>query len=229
MDQRRHSSHPQPVELLPLPPVEVRKAVNDERRRYSRQMAEAVVAMNALHSAAYKDELTGLGNRRMLNEELPKMFAYADANDLPIALAYGDVRGLKRTNESEGHDQGDELLKATGVAFGEIVREGDIAIHLSGDEFVAVLLGYEPEEGQTLEDLNRRTTKRLSNRFQIEAHAQGIPEELRVGIDLAIVTKDKGDSPESLVSRAETLMRQVKESEYQDLENQGIVFEDNRL
>jgi len=226
---RPNLSHSEPVNFLPTPAAHVRTEVLDERRRYAKLMAESVAEMNKLHNAAYKDVLTGLGNRRMLDEKLPKLFEFAKNHDLPIALAYGDVRGLKRTNDNEGHAMGDLLLKAAGQSLKAIAREGDIPIHLSGDEFAIVLVGYTPLEGQSQEALDKDTISRLKKSFDQSAKEHSISEERQVGFDISITTMQEHDTPESLLARAETQMRAQKAAHYKALETQGITFQDNRV
>ncbi len=222
-------THPIPVDFLPTPAKEGREAVLSERRRYSRALAQAAVKQMELHEAAYTDPLTGLGNRLLFEEQFPKLFETAKANKLPIALGYGDVRGLKRTNDNDGHDKGDQLIKAAGRAFSDILREGDVAIHLSGDEFVAIMVGYAPAEGQTQAELEKNTIDRLSSSFERSALENGIPKERHVGIDMAITVMNDNDTPQTMLNRAETMMREHKDAQYTDLQEKGVTFQDRRL
>jgi diguanylate cyclase (GGDEF)-like protein len=229
LEKRRPYSHPEPVHFLPTPPKEVRVAVNDERRRYARQIGAMMIDNKDLYNKAYTDELTGLANRRQFKERFTQLFWMAKKSGIPVGLAYGDVRGLKRTNDQAGHQKGDSLLEATGKAFGEIVREGDIAARLSGDEFGLALFGYQPKEGQTQQELDKETTKRLSGSFEASAHNHGIPDNLHVGLDIGIVTMQEHDTPETMLARADAMMQAVKRGEYASLDAQGITFHDSRL
>ncbi len=226
---RPNFGHPEPVDFLPMPTGPERDAVLNERRRYSRLMAEAAGEMKRLYDAAYTDSLTGLGNRRLFEEEFPKLFDIAKEKQLPIALAYGDVRGLKRVNDNDGHTKGDQLLQASGEALKSIAREGDVLIRLGGDEFVIVMLGYAPVEGQLQEGLDQETIDRLKNNFDLASQAYGIPAERHAGIDLSITTMQAGDTPESMLMRADAQMQAQKDAYYADLSSQGTTFTDRRI
>jgi diguanylate cyclase (GGDEF)-like protein len=219
-----------PVDFLPMPEEHSRKAVNDERRRYGRLMGEAALKMKQLHDERFTDKLTGLGNRLLLETHLPHLFEYADAHNVPIGLLYADVRGLKRANDAHGHDMGDKLLQATGKAFGDTVRSDDIAVHLSGDEFITVLVGYAPLEGQTLAELDKSTKSRYQVGFENAAKRYGIPDELHVGLDIGIALRRPDDTHMSLVGRAEQHMNQAKNGFYAALEVNGVILPvDRRL
>src|SRR3989344_4668807 len=191
--ERPKLPHPEPVTFLPTPPEPERAAVMSERRRYAKILAEAALENRNMYEAAYTDPLTRLGNRRMYDKEFPKLFEFAKKKGISIALAYGDVRGLKRTNDHDGHGKGDQLLRAAAEALTNIAREGDMVIHMSGDEFAIVMLGYSPLEGQSQEGLDQETANRLTNRFAVSAKEHGIPEERHVGFDLSLTTTPDHD------------------------------------
>lgn len=224
--------HPEPVDFRPTPPAEHRTAVMEERRRNAKAMAKMAIEFQTLHEKAYTDELTGLGNRRFFNEQFPLLFEYARKHNLPIALVYADVRGLKRTNDSKelgGHDKGDQLLISAAQSIKGIVRENDIVARLGGDEFVAILLGYEPRESETLAELNEATLSRLATNFQTQAHEHGIPEELHVGLDAALVTVVGDELPQDMLARADRATTALKVQNYADLAARGVSFVDSRL
>ncbi len=224
-------SHPESVELRSTPPSEHRPAVLDERRRAVREMSKMAIEFKKLHEKAYTDDLTGLGNRRSFYERFPQLFKYAQTHNVPIALVFADVRGLKRTNDAKngGHGKGDELLKAAATAFKDLVREDDIVARLGGDEFGAVLLGYTPAEGETQESLDKQTVERLSGSFESQAHEKGIPDELHVGLDVAIVTMHGHNTHLGMLHQADEAMHALKDQRYADLAAQGVVFADSRL
>ncbi len=229
--ERPKFGHPAKVDLLATPPAEHRGAVLDERRRAVKEMAKMALDFKELHKKAYTDELTGLDNRRAFYEKFPLLFAYAKKHNMPIALVFADVRGLKRTNDAKdgGHGKGDRLIVSAANTLKELVREDDIVARLGGDEFGAVLLGYGPTEGVTQEDLDKQTVERMSGSFETQAHKNGIPEDLHVGLDVAIVTMEGHGSHLGMLHHADEAMRALKEQRYTDLASQGIVFADSRL
>ena len=92
--------------------------------------------LNKMESQSFRDELTGLYNRRFYKEELERMDII---KNLPLSLIMGDVNGLKLMNDSFGHEYGDELLRIAAQAISEGCRTNDIAARLGGDEFIIVL------------------------------------------------------------------------------------------
>lgn len=100
-------------------------------------------AENARHRAereAYTDPLTRLGNRRLLERDLPVLFTERQNEGGDLALVVFDVDHFKRLNDTRGHEAGDQVLAFTGDLLRATLRRGvDRAIRLGGDEFVLVL------------------------------------------------------------------------------------------
>ncbi|MBI5752685.1 MAG: diguanylate cyclase [Hydrogenophilales bacterium] len=94
-----------------------------------------------LRAQATRDPLTGLHNRRFLEETLALEEMRAKRRGAPIGLMVLDVDHFKRFNDSFGHDAGDALLRALGRAIRSQVRKGDIPCRFGGEEFVIVLPG----------------------------------------------------------------------------------------
>lgn len=85
---------------------------------------------------SYRDQLTGLYNRRFYVEELKRLDT---ERNLPLSLVMGDVNGLKLVNDSFGHVMGDSLLKKIAEVMQKGSRSDDIIARLAGDEFVIIL------------------------------------------------------------------------------------------
>jgi diguanylate cyclase (GGDEF)-like protein len=86
------------------------------------------------------DALTGLGNRRALDEALVAHVALAARTGRPLSALVGDLDGFKLINDRYGHHDGDRILGAVAVAMRDVVRVPDSCFRWGGDEFV-VLLG----------------------------------------------------------------------------------------
>lgn len=93
------------------------------------------------------DALTGLYNRSYLIEELARL--NTDKN-LPLSIIFGDVNGLKMTNDIFGHAAGDELLKKSADILRRASRDGDIVARVGGDEFIILLPKTGSEETERI-------------------------------------------------------------------------------
>lgn len=101
-----------------------------------RDVTEKKEHQRAIEYLSFHDALTGLYNRRFLEEELMRLDT--DRN-LPIAIIMGDVNGLKLTNDIFGHAHGDIFLKKIAEVMKKICRSDDIIARWGGDEFVVLL------------------------------------------------------------------------------------------
>lgn len=85
---------------------------------------------------SYHDYLTGLYNRRFMEEEIKR---YDNSRQVPIAIIMGDINGLKITNDVFGHEAGDRLLQKVAETIRENCRSEDIIARWGGDEFLILL------------------------------------------------------------------------------------------
>jgi len=104
---------------------------------FIRLMLERDSLEATLYAQAFRDELTGLGNRRALFEELEGLLQHASGTLLCI-----DVDHFKSVNDTHGHEAGDRVLKACGQALSS--ADGSKAFRIGGDEFVLLLGSTEP-------------------------------------------------------------------------------------
>jgi diguanylate cyclase (GGDEF)-like protein len=88
--------------------------------------------------AAKTDVLTGLRNRRGLEEALEREFRHAERHGHELSLVSADLDGLKRINDEFGHAAGDELLRQTAQLLRASVRIDDVVGRLGGDEYLVV-------------------------------------------------------------------------------------------
>jgi diguanylate cyclase (GGDEF)-like protein/PAS domain S-box-containing protein len=94
----------------------------------------------ALRYQAIRDGLTGLFNRRYLDETLPRELTQIKRKESVLSIAMIDIDCFKNFNDKFGHDAGDEVLKALGKILQESIRGGDIACRFGGEEFVVIFM-----------------------------------------------------------------------------------------
>jgi len=94
---------------------------------------------------AMTDELTGLLNRRGWNRSVESEEERARRYGTPIAAIAIDLDGLKKINDTEGHQAGDELIRRAGMCIRRSIRENDIAARIGGDEFGVLAMECDAE------------------------------------------------------------------------------------
>lgn len=101
-----------------------------------RDIGAQVAYQNQLLDMAYRDPLTGLGNRKAFTEQLRQAL---QRRDDPLALLFLDLDRFKEVNDRFGHDVGDALLRHIAERLRSAVRQPDLVYRLGGDEFTLIL------------------------------------------------------------------------------------------
>ena len=92
-----------------------------------------------LDRLAYLDGLTGLPNRRSLDDQLPRELARAERDDRPLSVAILDLDRFKAYNDEHGHPAGDRLLKRVAAGLTSCLRASDFCARYGGEEFALVM------------------------------------------------------------------------------------------
>lgn len=144
---------------------------------------------------SYNDALTGIYNRRFMEEEIKRLDF---AEQLPIAVIMGDVNGLKLANDVFGHEQGDKLLKKIADILKNNCREMDIVARWGGDEFLMLLPRTTLEIAErTIENIEKCCIKKSKGTLQ-----------LSIGLGCAV--KSKNENIRSVIQEAEERMYHQK-------------------
>jgi diguanylate cyclase (GGDEF)-like protein len=128
------------LDLMNMLSSRIRKADEERRRGYVREK-EQVVALETLSRQATHDPLTGLFNRRYLDQILYGEIAHARQNDSLVGILMADVDHFKLINDKYGHKAGDLILQALSGLMKSCVRSADIVCRYGGEEFVIVMPG----------------------------------------------------------------------------------------
>ncbi|MBN7772912.1 HD domain-containing phosphohydrolase [Clostridium aminobutyricum] len=161
-----------------------------------RDYTEKKERQNQIEYLSYHDQLTGLYNRRFLEEELNRL---DEERNFPLSVVMADVNGLKLINDSFGHHMGDELLKKVAEIIRNGCRKEDIIARLGGDEFIVLL-----PKTDTLE------TEKIIKKIKILADKEKIE-----GIDISIsfgyeIKRDKNTKMQEALKKAEDQMYKKK-------------------
>ncbi|HET7730954.1 MAG TPA: sensor domain-containing diguanylate cyclase [Usitatibacter sp.] len=138
-----------------------------------------VEAWNRAHHLSMRDPLTGLYNRRYLDETMPREVARAKRAGQDVGVIALDIDHFKRLNDSHGHDMGDNVLRRMGELLRTATRAGDIACRMGGEEFAVILPGASPEATLHRAEAIRKAFHAL--RFDYEGREVG-PFTLSAGV-----------------------------------------------
>ncbi|MEE9910588.1 MAG: diguanylate cyclase [Deltaproteobacteria bacterium] len=116
-------------------------ALRETNKNLLQKIEEIEALQIKLKEQAIHDPLTGLYNRRFLEETLSRELAQADRSNEPMSLAIIDLDHFKVINDTYGHGAGDLFLIALGDLLENKIRSGDVACRFGGEEFIVVMPG----------------------------------------------------------------------------------------
>ncbi len=140
------------------------------------------------------DPLTGVSNRRALDETLESMFAMMHRYEHPFSLVILDIDYFKQLNDEQGHLYGDRMLKSVARLMDDSVRDTDIVSRYGGEEFVIVM-------PQTVLDGATIFAERLRQRIE---------EQLPLTVSGGVATASDGDNAQTLLARADAALYSAK-------------------
>jgi diguanylate cyclase (GGDEF)-like protein len=173
-------------------------AIHAERMRIIRRklIGERVEA----DELARVDALTGLGNRRALDEALLAHVATSARTGRPLSALVADLDHFKQTNDRFGHHGGDRILEAVAEVMRDVVRSPDACFRWGGDEFVVLLPEADLAEAQ---DVGRRIAAAVAERCST-------PDGDPVGITLGAAEHAVGQSGSRLLAIADAALLAAK-------------------
>jgi diguanylate cyclase (GGDEF)-like protein len=159
----------------------------------------------SLRLQSIRDPLTGLYNRRHMEESLHREIDRARRKNLPVGIIMIDVDHFKRFNDSAGHQAGDALLRALGRFLGDHVRSEDIACRYGGEEFILILPGATMSIAQHRAEQLRRGVEQEQ---RVRYHGAELPA-VTVSVGVAVYP-DCAATAEQVVKAADAALYAAK-------------------
>jgi len=157
-----------------------------------------------LRAEAIRDALTGLYNRRYMEEALQQMASRAKRHTTPIALIMLDIDHFKTFNDTYGHEAGDVVLQALGTLLRDHFRDEDIACRYGGEEFLLIL-----------SDVASEVARKRAEQLLLKVRALQIPYQgnhLQITISVGVAAlPNHGAQIHDVVSAADAAMYQAKQ------------------
>lgn len=182
------------------------------REKLLRQQSEELRRTN------YLDPLTGIPNRRKLDESLSEEFRRAQRDQRPLTLILIDIDHFKRYNDHYGHPQGDQCLMRVATAIQACIkRAGDLAARYGGEEFAVLLPGMDDVKARVLaEDIRLRISA-----LAIRHEASPVAPHISISLGVAVMVPEIGTNDISaLISAADVALYEAK----REGRNRGVLF-----
>ncbi len=190
--------------LRPIDPNELvaRTLTQIRRKRYNEHLR-----LNLQHTMelAIVDALTGLNNRRYLDNHLKILFDRAAVRGRPISICMTDIDRFKLVNDTYGHDVGDEVLREFATRIRSTVRGADLACRYGGEEFVVVM----PD---TPMELAASVAERLRSIVEDKPfYVRSIDRQLSITASLGIATSSGAfGTPDEILKQADRALYEAK-------------------
>jgi diguanylate cyclase (GGDEF)-like protein len=166
--------------------------------RLHAQVTQYETRLREVEHLVLKDELTGVANRRSVEERIQRYIA----NRQTFCVVMLDLNGFKQINDRHGHLAGDQLLRQFSAELKTITRTGDIVGRWGGDEFV-VLLSCDAAGARVHTD---RIREWVFGKYTLEKGDRQKSLEVRVEAAMGVAQWHAGDSMERVIAAADAAM-----------------------
>lgn len=167
------------------------------------QAAQAVARVRleeTMRRAAMHDDVTGLPNRRLFEDQVERMLLAAQSD---VCVVFIDLDGFKAVNDRLGHASGDELLREVALRLRDVVRGDDAVGRFGGDEFIAIAA---VTDASGAEAVSERIREALALPYSV------VPADLTVSASVGAVVAAAGTlvAPDQLIRAADHAMYEAK-------------------
>jgi diguanylate cyclase (GGDEF)-like protein len=156
-----------------------------------------------LRVRATHDSLTGLLNRGAAVEAIERDLARARREERAVALLFVDLDGLKRINDTYGHEAGDAAIVSAANALRCTTRHSDIVSRLGGDEFIVAWIG-EDDQASPLR-VGERIRQQVEKSFAVVGR-----DRIKLGCSIGVAVSEPGEAMDSLLKRADEALYAAK-------------------
>lgn len=172
-----------------------------------RGMTEQKLAEMALQNLATKDGLTGVANRRSLDEKLQLEWLCCQRANLPMTFILADVDHFKRYNDTYGHQKGDECLRAiAGAISSAVFRPADLAARYGGEEFAVIMPNTDLAGASAVADRICEAVRELA----IPHSTSDVTSCVTLSIGVASAIPQQATTAAALVAAADAALYQAK-------------------
>jgi diguanylate cyclase (GGDEF)-like protein len=177
--------------------------LTDAKHELEEQLNEIQHLQMTLAEQAMRDPLTGLYNRRYMEESLKKEFARAERKDYPISLVMLDIDHFKKLNDTYSHAAGDQVLQVLGNILGSHVRVDDYAIRYGGEEFLIIF----PQTPYARAVIRANQLRELIEKIEVKYNGAVMKITVSAGV---AGFPDHGATPEMVLSSADIALYKAK-------------------
>jgi diguanylate cyclase (GGDEF)-like protein len=179
-------------------------ANNRQLKQIEEQRNQLLLDEEKLRELSVRDSLTGLFNRRYMEETFEREMQRARRKELPLTVIMADIDGFKTINDNFGHVLGDSALVRVAAFLAKSVRVSDVACRYGGDEFCLILPECSPEEG-----IRRANTLRTEvGKLRFDPKEAGI-EQITMSFGVSSFPAD-GQTREALLRAADSALYSAK-------------------
>lgn len=160
-----------------------------------------------LESIANIDGLTGLYNRRWMNEFFKRQISRALNDNKPLALILCDLDHFKKVNDHHGHMVGDEVLSAVATVLTQQIRPTDLLARFGGEEFAMILPETSRDQAMIIAERVRTAIATTQIEFNNDEYLK-----INITLSIGVTTLMLGDDINNLLTRADHALYQAKEN-----------------
>lgn len=166
---------------------------------YQSMLQELMAKLTAISN---HDDLTGLANRRYMQERLKQAIAQSERTGEAFSIALADIDWFKRINDTAGHAVGDVILTRVSECIRESLREYDVCARWGGEEFLLLLASCDRKNAGQLVERIRKTVADIPT--------DDLHESLRLTVSIGYTEFQPGESLDKALKRADDALYQAK-------------------